>query len=306
MAGEAELPFAAAASLRALCMARGDGESHAACTRARVSSRAADGDAERVQEHVAGHRAAFLAEGGPKDVLELAEEQVLLGIEDIVQSSGADRNVGTMGKDYDEFAGQGPPIAAARYAQSQAPAARLRGARGGWDAAEGSGRDGEKRPSSIISRQWRQPRTNKPWLPPVRKNDSFGPFFVLGTRLLQFWGDVGLGGWFWRIFAPISDLRRKAPFLPPPLHLPLDLSPSLCSGTAYHSRHAQIHAWPQDGTVLRTLLGLLPPRQRGGSGSCKSVRRPRISSLPLETRTMARSKLGRLVSAGARTRVTLI
>lgn len=119
MAREAELSFAAAANLRALCMARGDGESHAACIRARVSSRASDGDAmrahERVQEHVAGHRAAFLAEAGPEEVLELAEKQVLRGIEDILNSSGAGRTKDTMGKDYDEFAQQGSPIAAARY-----------------------------------------------------------------------------------------------------------------------------------------------------------------------------------------------
>jgi len=59
-------------------------------------------------------------------------------------------------------------------------------------------------------------------LPPLFHKAPFGPFFALATRLLQFWGDMGVGGWFWLSLAAISDLGppRKALSPPPPAMRP--------------------------------------------------------------------------------------
>ena len=104
------LSFEAATSLRALCLAHGEGASHAACPRARMCGSGPQDDdsaTERMQGKVAQHRAAFLAASGPQDVLELAEEQVCLGVEDVLgASTRVDALVPTldgMGEHHDAF-----------------------------------------------------------------------------------------------------------------------------------------------------------------------------------------------------------
>jgi hypothetical protein len=89
------LSFEAATSLRAMCLAHGEGASHAACL-----------------------RAAFLAAAGPPDVLELAEEQVRLGVEDVLGAkTRVDALVPTldgMGEHHDAFS-LTSPAAPVRY-----------------------------------------------------------------------------------------------------------------------------------------------------------------------------------------------
>jgi len=96
------MTYEAATSLRSLCLAQGEIESHAACLLARVSSVSTTGDLirspqEQIAEQIARYTEAFLAADGSQCVLDLALAQVKQGIQDVLACRpAAEKNLASL------------------------------------------------------------------------------------------------------------------------------------------------------------------------------------------------------------------
>jgi hypothetical protein len=96
------MTYEAATSLRSLCLAQGEIESHTACLLARVSSVSTTGDLirspqEQIAEQIARYTEAFIAAGGSQCVLDLALAQVKQGIQDVLACRpAAEKNLASL------------------------------------------------------------------------------------------------------------------------------------------------------------------------------------------------------------------